>query len=95
MQGELEKAKLEIDGLRKKLEKVAGLKEGQLINNERDPKVGRPKIAHKDKLLAVDLDTAIALEMLCTATGIKWTRLVNDILRDWISEKHPTVYSSI
>ena len=92
---ELEKAKLEIAALTQRLEKVSRLRECQISKVEGPKKAGRPRIDHKDKLLAVDLDTYLALEIICTATGTKWTRLVNDILRDWISKNNPSVYSEI
>jgi uncharacterized protein (DUF4415 family) len=96
--GELEKerdqARQEVRALQAKLDKVAHIRTS-VSEQVSFKKAGRPRISHVKKNFAVDLDTNMVLEMLHTISGTPWTRLVNEILRDWLYINHPDLYDRI
>jgi uncharacterized protein (DUF4415 family) len=91
---ERDRALAEVKRLQGKLDKIAGISQKMVDTNQRRT-VGRPRILHVMKHVAVDLDTSLVLDMLHEASSTSWTRLVNDILRDWLNAHHPGLYKQV
>ena len=94
LEKERDQALRDVQILQAKLDKIAHIR-ASVTEDVSFKKAGRPRISHVKKNFAVDLDTNEVLEMLHTISGTPWTRLVNEILRDWLYINHPDLYDRI